>query len=427
MAKKSSKRVAKRRTKRSRSSKGKASVSQEVTPSRHLKENLEMKDLVAVRNLLEKRLKEGGTTVYEIPRDSIKINELTMNEALKRINDVALDLVNQIKITGSPTFKIPNRSSSNIIYDEKQDLLLLGQKTTNKSLLTLTSAQDSARLMKVLEIIHELLRKKKHMTKREVYYGDVNLFQDQKFSDASIEDASTLLRTTRNSTGIVAKARGSAVGRLRLKDRNEIIDLDAQGSGAWSITPMIDQVEVLESDAEFILVLEKDAAMMRLIEEKWWRKYPCIALTAEGVGNVATRMFLKKINRDLRLPTFSVVDADPYGHYIYSVYIRGSKRLSYETPFLATPDMHLLGVLSQDLDEYGIDYSCRIPMNKIDMKRLDDILAEPYVQANKRWKEDLELMKKTKMKAEIQALSSHGIEYLTDTYLPNKLYSGDWI
>ena len=186
----------------------------------------------------------------------IKINELTMNEALKRINDVALDLVNQIKITGSPTFKIPNRSSSNIIYDEKQDLLLLGQKTTNKSLLTLTSAQDSARLMKVLEIIHELLRKKKHMTKREVYYGDVNLFQDQKFSDASIEDASTLLRTTRNSTGIVAKARGSAVGRLRLKDRNEIIDLDAQGSGAWSITPMIDQVEVLESDAEFILVLE---------------------------------------------------------------------------------------------------------------------------------------------------------------------------
>ncbi len=36
-------------------------------------------------------------------------------------------------------------------------------------------------------------------------------------------------------------------------------------------------------------------------------------------------------------------------------------------------------------------------------------------------------MKKIKMKAEIQALSSHGIEYLTDVYLPNKLYSGDWI
>lgn len=419
MAKKSS-----RRTSRKKKNTTKNPI---VEPSRKLKKNLKMEDLEPVRKLLEQRLKLGGNTSYIMPQNSVKIDELTMNEALVRINEVAIDLINQIEISGYPSFQIPARTASNIIYDEDQDLLLLGKKTTNKSLLTLTSAQESARLMKVLEIVHELLRKKKHMTKREVFYGDVNLFQEQKFSDACIEDASTLLKTTRNSTGIVAKARGSAVGRLRLRDGNEIIDLDAQGSGAWSITPMIDQVDVIESDAEFILVLEKDAAMMRIIEEKWWRKYPCIALTAEGVGNVATRMFLKKINRELRLPTYCVVDADPYGHYIYSVYIRGSKRLSYESPFLATPDMHLLGVLSQDLDEYGVDYSCRIPMNKVDMKRLNDMLDEPYVRANKRWKADLELMKKTKMKAEIQALSSHGIEYLTDTYLPNKLYSGDWI
>ena len=190
---------------------------------------------------------------------------------------------------------------------------------------------------------------------------------------------------------------------------------------------MVDRVEVLESDAEFIMVMEKDAAMMRIIEEKWWKKYPCIALTAEGVGNVATRMFLKKINKELKLPTYCLVDCDPYGHYIYSVYIRGSKRLSYESPFLATPDMHLLGVMTHDLDEYHIDQSCRIPMGKDDIKRLDDMISEDFVQNNPRWKADLELMKKLKIKAEIQALSSHGIEYLTDTYLPNKLYSGDWL
>ncbi|MHA1617912.1 MAG: hypothetical protein ACTSVZ_01435, partial [Promethearchaeota archaeon] len=351
MAKKSS-----RRTSGKKAAKIKDQV---VNPSRNLKQNLTMKDLEPVRKLLSKNLLEDRTENYIFPKNSVKIEELSMDEALVRINDIVKDLVNQIKITGYPSFNIPSRTSTNIIYDKDQDLLLLGNKITSKSLLTLTSAQETARLMKVLEIIHELLRKKKHMTKREVFYGDVNLFQEQKSSDVCIEDASTLLRTTRNSTGIVAKARGSAVGRLRLRDGNEIIDLDAQGSGSWSITPMIDQVDVIESDAEFILVLEKDAAMMRLIEEKWWRKYPCIALTAEGVGNVATRMFLKKINKKLRLPTFSLVDADPYGHYIYSVYIRGSKRLSYETPFLATPDMHLLGVLSRDLDEYGIDYSCR--------------------------------------------------------------------
>ncbi len=398
-----------------------------VAANRNLRPGLTMKDLVEVRDYLTQRQAGTDRGDFVAPEGTVQIDELTMDRTLARIDTEIRKLVFQIQNSGNPSFSIPKRSASNIIYDKSQDILLLGNQQTNKALLTLTSAQDTTRVMEVIKIIHELLVKRKHMTKREVFYGNVNLFKDQKFSDACIEDVSALLHTTRNSTGIVAKARGSAVGRLRLRDGNEIIDLDRQGSGAWSITPMIDNVDVIESDAEFILVLEKDAAMMRIIEERWWKKFPCITLTAEGVGNVATRMFLKKINSVLKLPTFCLVDADPYGHYIYSVYIRGSKRLSYESPFLATPDMHLLGVLSRDLDEYGIDYSCRIPMNKVDMKRLDDMLAEPYVRQNKRWREDLELMKKMKMKAEIQALSSHGIEYLTDTYLPNKLFSGDWI
>ncbi|UYP45535.1 DNA topoisomerase 6 subunit A [Candidatus Lokiarchaeum ossiferum] len=424
MAKKSTRKTTRKTTRRSSTSKN---SQKEVTASRNLRSGLTMNQLVAVRNYLTERQKEADRGDFVAPEGTVQIDELTMDKTLERIDTEIRKLVFQIENSGNPSFSIPKRSASNIIYDEEQDILLLGNQQTNKALLTLTSAQDTTRVMEVIKIIHELLTKRKHMTKREVFYGNVNLFKDQKFSDACIEDVSALLHTTRNSTGIVAKARGSAVGRLRLKDGNEIIDLDRQGSGSWSITPMIDKVDVIESDAEFILVLEKDAAMMRIIEEKWWKKFPCITLTAEGVGNVATRMFLKKINSVLKLPTFCLVDADPYGHYIYSVYIRGSKRLSYESPFLATPDMHLLGVLSRDLDEYGVDYSCRIPMDKVDIKRLDDMLSEPYVRANRRWREDLELMKKMKMKAEIQALSSHGIEYLTDTYLPNKLYSGDWI
>jgi DNA topoisomerase VI subunit A len=190
---------------------------------------------------------------------------------------------------------------------------------------------------------------------------------------------------------------------------------------------MLDNIEVLESDAEFILVLEKDAAMIRLSEARWWRQYPCIILTGKGAADMATRMFLKRINKVLRLPTYCLVDSDPYGHYIYSVYLRGSKRLSYESPFLATPDMHLLGVLSRDLATFSIPDNCRIPMTKQDLKRLDELLNEEFVINNKTWKEDLELMKKLKVKAEIQALSNKGFEYLTEIYLPNKLESADWI
>ncbi len=43
------------------------------------------------------------------------------------------------------------------------------------------------------------------------------------------------------------------------------------------------------------------------------------------------------------------------------------------------------------------------------------------------WVKELELMLKTKKKAEIQALSNFGFQYLTQEYLPKKIENGDWI
>lgn len=403
------------------------STSSKSVASKKLKTNLTMENFTILRNLLKKNLQANIKQQFVQPPGTIQIDDVNIEEGIDRINKLTQNLCDSIVNNGSAVMKIPSRSNTNIIYDQTLDLLLLGNKLTSKNLLSLTSVIDTTRLMRVLELVYELLSKDIHATKREIFYGDVNLFQDQKNSDASIEDVSTLLKTTRNSTHIVASAKGTAIGRLRIKDKNDIIDLEGLGSGGWTISPMLDNIEILESDAEFILVLEKDAAMIRLSEARWWRQYPCIILTGKGAADMATRMFLKRINKVLNLPTFALMDSDPYGHYIYSVYLRGSKRLSYESPFLATPNMHLLGVLSKDLADYNIPDNCRIPMNKQDNKRLDEMLNEEFVKNNKPWYNDLKLMKKLKVKAEIQALSAHGFEFLTETYLPNKIESGDWI
>ena len=403
------------------------STSSKSVASKKLKTNLTMENFTILRNLLKKNLQANIKQQFVQPPGTIQIDDVNIEEGIDRINKLTQNLCDSIVNNGSAVMKIPSRSNTNIIYDQTLDLLLLGNKLTSKNLLSLTSVIDTTRLMRVLELVYELLSKDIHATKREIFYGDVNLFQDQKNSDASIEDVSTLLKTTRNSTHIVASAKGTAIGRLRIKDKNDIIDLEGLGSGGWTISPMLDNIEILESDAEFILVLEKDAAMIRLSEARWWRQYPCIILTGKGAADMATRMFLKRINKVLNLPTFALMDSDPYGHYIYSVYLRGSKRLSYESPFLATPNMHLLGVLSKDLADYNIPDNCRIPMNKQDNKRLDEMLNEEFVKNNKPWYDDLKLMKKLKVKAEIQALSAHGFEFLTETYLPNKIESGDWI
>jgi len=385
-------------------------------------------DLNATKELFKEYISKGIEKKQpQLPENTVKIDDLVRKNVLERLYKLVDDVISKIKKTGRPSIQLPSRSSSNIIWDEENDLLLLGQQLQEEQFHTLTSVADITRLMRILEIINELLVKDLHATKREVYYTDVKLFKEQKISDKSIEDAAIMLYTTRNSTHIVATANGTCIGRLRIRDKNDIIDLEGLGSGGWKISPFLDNIEIIESDAEFILAIEKEAAMMRFAEDRFWRKYPCILLTAGGVGDIATRMFLKRLSKELNLPVFSLVDSDPYGHYIHSVYLRGSKRLSYESPFLATPNIKLLGVLTRDLDTYKIPEVARLKLEKVDIKRIKDLLNEEFVKRNKAWEEDLKLSLKKNVKAEIQALSTHGFEFLTEKYLPEKLTTGDWI
>ncbi|MHA2204782.1 MAG: helix-hairpin-helix domain-containing protein [Candidatus Thorarchaeota archaeon] len=359
--------------------------------------------------------------------ETVQVVSMTANETNERLVDTALEMLNETMTTGRPAFEIPSRSSDNIVWDEIRDLLLLGMRTISRPYHSLASVVDATRTARVMEIIYQLLQANLHATKREVFYSDVNLFRDQKYSDKIIEDVASMLQTTRDSVHVVASARGSAMGRVVIRDGGDRIDLTQMGTGGWAITPFLDQLEILESDAEFIILSEKDAAVMRLAEAKYWNRQPCIVLTGKGSGDIATRAFLKKLVKELEIPAFALVDSDPYGHYIYSVFLRGSKRLSYESPFIATPELKLLGVLSRDLDAFNIPKSVRIPMEPTDIKRVREMLKEPFVQKNKEWVEDLQLMLRLKEKAEIQAFASHSFQYLTDEYLPTKLETGDWI
>ena len=359
--------------------------------------------------------------------ETVEVVSLTADETTERIVDTALDILNETMMSGRPAFDIPSRSGDNIVWDEVRDLLLLGMRTISRPYHSLASVVDATRTARVMEIVFNLLKLHLHATKREVYYSDVNLFREQKYSDKIIEDVASMIQTTRDSIHVVASARGSAMGRVTIRDGGDLIDLTKMGTGGWAVTPFLDQLEIVESDAEFIILSEKDAAVMRLAEAKYWNRQPCIVITGKGSGDIATRAFLKMLVKELEIPAFALVDSDPYGHYIYSVFLRGSKRLSYESPFIATPELKLLGVLSRDLDEYKIPKAVRIPMQPTDIKRVKDMLKEPFVKRNKPWVDDLELMLRLKEKAEIQAFASHSFEYLTDDYLPRKLETGDWI
>ena len=385
----------------------------------------EMKEQWAEAEAAAKKRKESGEEDAQL--ETVEVVNLSSDDTSERLVDVAIEVLNETMLTGRPAFEIPSRGGDNIVWDEIRDLLLLGMRTISRPYHSLASVVDATRTARVMEIVFELLNSSLHATKREVFYSDVNLFRDQKYSDKIIEDVASMLQTTRDSIHVVASARGSAMGRVVIRDGGDLIDLTKMGTGGWAVTPFLDQLEIVESDAEFIILSEKDAAVMRLAEAKYWNRQPCIVITGKGSGDIATRAFLKMLVKELEIPAFALVDSDPYGHYIYSVFLRGSKRLSYESPFIATPELKLLGVLSRDLDQYKIPKSVRIPMQPTDIKRVRDMLKEPFVRRNKPWVEDLQLMLRMKEKAEIQSFASHSFEYLTDDYLPTKLETGDWI
>lgn len=52
---------------------------------------------------------------------------------------------------------------------------------------------------------------------------------------------------------------------------------------------------------------------MRLAEDRFYHKYPCVVITAKGQPDVATRLFLKKLKTTLKIPVLGLVDSDPYG------------------------------------------------------------------------------------------------------------------
>lgn len=368
------------------------------------------------------------TEIDELPDGIHEIRDITREDGMQRIEEIFRRVFVETINTGTPVLNVPSRSAGNVIYDEESDLLLLGQNYLERKWDDISAVKRFTAQLRVLQIIHELLEQDIHGSKREVFYTDVALFEDQnRGSDPLIEDAAVMLGTYRKNIHVTANDRGLVVGRISYVDNGDPIDCSRQGSSGKNVNPMQDHISNMESDAEFILVVEKQAAFLRLAEDKFYERYPCIILTGSGQPNVATRIFLRRMSQELDLPVFAVMDSDPYGLDILRVYGLGSKALSYESYELATPNIKWLGVRPSDLDKYNLPQNCRLPMTKMDISRAKAMIDEKFVKIRPKWVSELKLMIETKQKAEIQALASRGIRFFTEEYLPTKIETGDWV
>lgn len=356
-----------------------------------------------------------------------EVLELEGGTVRRRVEQALATIARSIMKGEGFRYVVPTRSASNQLYIEELDRIVLKDKTSVRAFANTATVRKSTITTRIMGLVWELCRKGIHTTKRDLYYTDVKLFKTQNESDDVLNDVACMVGCTRTSLSVVASEKGIVIGRVQFREAGDLIDCTRMGVGGKAIPPYIERITDIKSDAEFILLVEKDAAFMRLAEDRFYNKYPCIIITAKGQPDVATRLFLKKLKVTLKIPILGLVDSDPYGLKILSVYMSGSKNMSYDSGNLTTPDIKWLGVRPSDLDKYQIPEQCRLKMTEHDIKTGKELLEEDFIRKNEGWCKELELMVKNKEKAEIQALSNFGFQYLTQEYLPRKLAQGDWL
>jgi len=377
-------------------------------------------------------------------------------EARKRASEVIkkkfLDIYEAIMRGEEPKMLIPKRTLSNTIYDEKRKLLILGEEKLVRRYLDAHEARRFMQTVLMASIIYQALVNNEYPTIRDLYYRgkhtiryrdhkgkihEENTWDEQSESDSVLRDIEVFTDLLREDMLILSKEKGKVVGDMRIKSGDDIIDLSKMGHGAYAIEPTPDLIEFKDVNAEFVLVVEKDAVFQQLHRAQFWRKYKAILVTSAGQPDRATRRFVRRLNEELGLPIYIITDSDPYGFYIYSVFKIGSITLSYESERLATPNARFLGVAMSDIfgdpstgkKPYLSEAERRnyiIKAKEMDLKRAKELRNYKWFQTRK-WKRELDIFEEKKAKLEIEALTSKGLSFLMDNYIPTKISSGDWI
>ncbi|KAJ3152604.1 endodeoxyribonuclease [Geranomyces variabilis] len=160
----------------------------------------------------------------------------------------------------------------------------------------------------ILRYAKELLDTNQTVTKREIFYRDVRLFKYQATVDAAVEDLACAFGVPRFCLRIVASAKGLIYGNLtlRLKD-GSCVDC-SQGSDGTLIPPT-EQIAGLQTDARFVLVIEKDATFRTLLDHGFADTHgPCVLVTGKGYPDVATRQLVRRLS-EMKLSQSSLHDS----------------------------------------------------------------------------------------------------------------------
>ncbi|KAK3616608.1 endodeoxyribonuclease [Elasticomyces elasticus] len=216
----------------------------------------------------------------------------------------------------------------------------------------------AAVVLRILELMHEALRTGVTISKRDMYYRDPALFGSQTHVDRYVDDIAFTFNVPRSALNVTAVAKGLVVGALSICRRDGSVTNAAVDRDGILIPSLKDILSVDLQAVKWILVIEKEASFRSIAASSFWDKGVAsegVLITGKGYPDIATRAFLRYLctpsphNGFASPPCYALVDFDPDGLAIMSVYKHGSAALAHESAELRVPQLQWLGLRSEHM------------------------------------------------------------------------------
>ena len=350
-------------------------------------------------------------------------------DARAQLIDLAADLYDQFAGGEIPRMTLPTRTKSNIRYDEDAKVWVYGDRSTTRSANSVRGARKLLKAVYTIEFLANQLDEDRSSTLRELYYlseswGEAEAqFNDQDESNQLVEDLEIVSEVKREDFHMRPEESGATViGPLFIREQTrrgerEIHCQADVGEGGYQIPNNPDTIEFLDHEADFVLCVETGGMRDRLVENGFDEDYNAIVVHLKGQPARATRRLTKRLHDELDLPITVFTDGDPWSYRIFGSVAYGSIKSAHLSKYLATPEAQFIGIQPEDIVEYELPTD---PLSDADVNALENELEDPRFTSDY-WTEQIELQLDLEKKAEQQALAARGLDFVTDTYLPERL------
>jgi len=352
------------------------------------------------------------------------------SNVLSKLDMIAAKIYDDFERTKIPYIDLPTRTKSNIKFNDKLNVWKYGANTTERSAKSLDGAYMLLRTMYMADFIKEMIKVKKSSTLREMYYisegWDLAKFHSQNESNLLAEDLEVITECLREDFKLRPEEDGARViGNITIEEmtrnntKKKIHCQDDVGDSGYSIPYNVEpeKLTIKGIDADFIIAIETGGMFDRLVENEFDTSNRSILVHLKGQPARSTRRFIKRISAEKNLPVLVFTDCDPWSYRIFASLAYGAIKTAHISEYLATPSSQYLGVTPSDIENYDLPTDV---LTKEDINALKSELTDPRFQ-DSFWKEEIKLQLKLGKKSEQQALAKYGLDYVTDTYLPEKL------